>query len=40
VERAAPRLHDANLAREVARIAAEAFNVWKVKLPARPDIKA
>ncbi len=40
VERAAPKLHDPDLARECARLAAEAFNVWKVKLPPRPDIIA
>jgi len=37
VDRAAPRLHDEQFARAVARAAAEAFNAGKAALPPRPD---
>jgi hypothetical protein len=37
VEATVSKMHDAGVAREVARGAAEAYEIWKKKLPPRPE---
>jgi len=36
VDATAPKLHDETIAREMAKLVAEIFNRWKVKLPPKP----
>jgi len=38
VDATAPRMHDQALAREAAALAADTFNLWKVKLPPKPGV--
>jgi transcriptional regulator with XRE-family HTH domain len=37
VDATAPKLHDPALAREAAALVANTFDIWKVKLPPRPE---
>jgi len=37
VDATAPKLHDPEFAREAAKIVADLYNRWKVKLPPKPD---
>jgi transcriptional regulator with XRE-family HTH domain len=36
IDRAAPKLHDPQLAREIATLAATTFEVWKIRIPPKP----
>jgi len=37
VEKWVPKLHDAEFAREAAKMVADIYNRWKSKLPPKPD---